>query len=112
MSAVEQIVAALDEAEAKIDRAIVPWRQVLHRVLDDANVEVADLSVQFDAHLIVAVVNRERAHIKHARDVLARHVECNGALDPKEMDSRCTYCVACYWPCAEVLSVAAAWVTP
>lgn len=151
MSAVEQITAALDEAERLLE--VVPenlrpgeWFTTESARIYSPAPESSEFKSLFlgscdpllsVADLIVSVVNRERAQIQHARDVLARHqpeedveVFCDtdedlyppgGGLDctacndgTGHMITACTSCLgyegARYtFPCPEIASLLDVW---
>ena len=106
----DEIRAKVDEAEAEWsdqDFYPTPWRMVNGqatawngRVIHEVGGVDGDL-----ADLIVSVVNRERAQIEHARDVMERHWPAPSALP---WASACWGCLA-DWPCPEILSLARAW---
>jgi hypothetical protein len=127
VSAVERIEAALDEAEKRLDEATPPpWIAEYSKptgvcIIDseshDARDSVARLTHfrdHADSRLIVSVVNRERAQIQHARDVLARH---RPEMTRNGPTGKCGWCalvlggVGAYanYPCPEVASLLAVW---
>ena len=109
----DEIRAKVDEAERRLAKVGVPWsiQPMPHDSADLLDCDGSAVTLGSDvigalappeAELIVSVVNRERAQIEHARDVMGRHLTCT------------LYSCGCHWspdgePCPEILSLARAW---